>query len=287
MTTIYLDVLFLLNFFITWLLLMATVKLMNAPKKRWRLLCGSLLGGVFSLLILFPVSGWALCMIRLSMGVLLVMLVFWERGKGRQTAKAGFCFFVVNFLFAGVMLALWNFFPMAGMQYKNGVVYFNFSALTLALSTAAAYLALSVFTAIWNKRSRKEELIFIRLALGGRETEICCLADTGNKLCDLFSGLPVIVCEYGAVEELLPIRLRTFFSGGADTALIGAEEEGRRIRLRMIPVSGAGGQGSLPAFLPERLTVGENECRAMVAVTEQRLSDGSFRGILNTALLKE
>ena len=52
--TIYVDVLFVLNFFITYLLLLLTKSLVKFTSKAGRLLFGALIGGVYSLVILAP-----------------------------------------------------------------------------------------------------------------------------------------------------------------------------------------------------------------------------------------
>lgn len=280
-TTIYLDVLFLLNFFVTWMLFMATKKLLNTACSKWRLLAGSLLGGIYSLLILLTLSPWELTLIKLAMGLSLVFAVFWRRRQGWFFWKLCLCFFLVNFIFAGFMTALWLFVAPAGMQFANGVVYFDISALTLALATAAAYLVLSLFSAVFNRRNRKGEEQELILSLEGRQVSLRGFADTGNKLCDIFTGLPVVICEYDAVAGLFSDRIKAFFADPLSFSFAGMEGSRYATQLRMIPVNGVNGEGSLPAFKPDEIQIGEKSVQAIVAVTCRRLSDGSFQGIFN------
>ena len=51
MPVIYLDVLVVLNWFIDFLLLSSTSRILRLPFKRWRLVLGALLGGISSCLI--------------------------------------------------------------------------------------------------------------------------------------------------------------------------------------------------------------------------------------------
>ena len=284
-TTIYLDVLFLLNLFVTYLLLMATARLLYAAYRKWRVLCGALLGGAYSLLILFDLHPAELCINKLLMGASLVFAVFWKRRQWLYFGKIALCFVVVNFLFAGFMTALWLFAAPSGMQFSNGVVYFDISALTLAVSTAAAYLVITLFTAVWNRRTRKSELIDVTLSWEGRQALIRCFTDTGNQLCDIFTGLPVIVCEYASVAPLLPEKLRPFFCSPASFPFEKLEGSAYPKKLKVIPIRAASGEGSLPAFQPDDVQIGEKHVRAVIAVTGRSLSDGSFQGILNHALL--
>ncbi len=54
MPVIYLDVLVVLNWFIDFLLLSSTSRILRLPFKRWRLVLGALLGGISSCLIFLP-----------------------------------------------------------------------------------------------------------------------------------------------------------------------------------------------------------------------------------------
>ncbi len=59
MTTIYIDVLVCLNFIVNYFLLLATGKFLSRPCKRWRMLLGAFLGGLYSLYILLPeIAAW-------------------------------------------------------------------------------------------------------------------------------------------------------------------------------------------------------------------------------------
>ena len=51
---IYVDVLIFLNTIITFIILLTTVEISGVSPKTFRLLTGSLLGGIFSLIILAP-----------------------------------------------------------------------------------------------------------------------------------------------------------------------------------------------------------------------------------------
>lgn len=285
MTTIYLDVLVLLNLFVTFFLFQAAAKLLNYRPNRWRLLGGTLLGGVYSLLILFELNTAELVTIKLVMGASLVFAVFFQkRGGWKALVRSGLYFSLVNFLFAGFMQALWLFAAPAGMSYRNGVAYFNISALTLALSTIAAYLVLTLFTFLLNRRSRKAELVETTVTLRGRQVVLTGFVDTGNKLCDIFTGLPVAVCEYEAVQELFPERVRGFFRDPAGFSFESLEDSSLKTLLRVIPVNAVSGASSLPAFKPDELITDGVPRQAVVAVTTQPLSDGSFHALLSPAL---
>ena len=71
MPVIYLDVLVVLNWFIDFLLLSSTSRILRLPFKRWRLVLGALLGGISSCLIFLPAMPFYLSMlVKLAAGSL-------------------------------------------------------------------------------------------------------------------------------------------------------------------------------------------------------------------------
>ncbi len=285
-TTVYLDVLVLLNIFVNYFLFQATARLVNQKIPGWRLLLGTVLGGLYSLIILLELTAAELTAIKIMMGVSLIFVVFFTRKGGDSRSrwlrfgKTSLCFFLVNFIFAGFMQALWMFAAPCGMAYKNGVPYFDVSALTLAASTIAAYLIITLVTYLLNRRNRGQDLREIILSLDGRQVTLTGFLDTGNKLCDVFTGLPVAVCQYDSVRDLLPEKIRGFFQSPGDYSFDRIEDSRLKTMIRMIPVNAVNGAGSLPGFRPDEALIGGVSRRIIVAVTDQPLSDGEFQAIL-------
>ena len=171
------------------------------------------------------------------------------------------------------------------MAYRNGVAYFNISALTLAVSTVAAYLLISLAAYLLNKRSRRQDLAELTVTLRGRQALLTGFVDTGNKLCDVFTGLPVLICEYRAIQAVLPERIQGFFQDPAGFSFQGLEDSGLALLLRVIPVEAVNGSSCLPAFRPDGLLVDGVPREAMIAVTGSSLSDGRFQALIGPGLV--
>lgn len=281
---IYLDVLIIINIYVSYFLFLGSARLMSLNMRKLRLFLGSMTGGIFSLIILFDLSGFELVAIKLLMGVTLILIVFATKSV-IHTLKCGLYFFLVNFIFAGFMFALWTFIAPANMAYKNGVVYFDITALTLVISTILAYLAITLFSMILNKRSAATDMVSVTISLGGRETVINAFADTGNKLCDIFSGLPVIVVEYDFIADIFPEKIKGYFKNPTAFSFDGLDESAYISKLKLIPVSVVSKETVLPAFRPDYVVINSVKKTAVIAVSELPISNGSFNAILNTALL--
>ncbi len=286
-TVIYLDVLLLLNLFVNYFLFLATAFLLHLSFRRLRLLIGSAVGSLFSLLILFDsLPYWVTVLIKLPLAALLVLISFGFRQKGIY-CKSVLAFFGVNFLFGGVMLVIWLLFSPTGMVLNNGMVYFQISALTLVLGTLAAYLVIRVVTFLLDRRVRKQIRRQVLICVDGKEAILSGLIDTGNKLTDQTTGLPVVVCEFSAISHLIPPDLQECFRTGGLSFSQRLEYHSWSARIRLVPYHTIGKDGVLTAFRPDHFYLvteqGEvvEERKALIGVTNRTLSDGEYQAILS------
>ena len=104
-----------------------------------------------------------------------------------------------------------------------------------ALLGAGALLAA---TALRKKRLVTWE-VQVFLSAGGGEARFRALVDTGNRLREPFSGLPVLICERGVLADVLP--------AGYDALLPGETPPG----FRKVGYGALGGSGRLNCFRPE------------------------------------
>ena len=285
-TPVYVDVLLVLNYAVTALLVICTAGLMGIKIKRREIVTAALLGSLGSLTIFLPFMGFfTLLITRILLSGLIVLAALSFRGVG-QFFKGWFIFFAVNFFFAGVMLGIWMLFAPNGMLYYNGVVYFNVKPVTLLLSTVAAYLLLR----LGGRLSRGGRLSGNRcratIKLRGNTCALQALIDTGNSLYEPFSGIPVIVCRLEALKHLLtPSLYQALKKGDLEAA---AEVPG--VKIRMVPYAGLGSFGALPAIQIDELIIqrGKDLFKAelvYMALSGERFGEG-YDAILNPDLIR-
>jgi len=287
---IYVDVLVAINIFVTYLLLAASVLFSAVQVKRWRLLVASLLGGVASLAIFLPPLHWSLfALMRIAIAALIVYVAFgfesWKRALRCYAA-----FFGVNFAFAGIMLALWLTVRPDGMFYQNGAVYFDVSLLVFVLFACVCYAVIRGVVLLLRRRHPGNCACEVVIQVGGQSITLPAFYDSGNKLCDGFTGAPVIVVEYAALHGFLPEELRSFFQSEHGLLDVPAEHLWRT-RVREIPFHAMGHEGLLPAFRADRVTAKTKSKsqlteHAIVAVTTDELSDGAYSVILQASMLE-
>lgn len=266
---IYLDVLIGLNIYITWALFDCCELLGHLRAGRRRKGLAALMGGLSSLLILLPeIRPVQLTLVRLGLAAVLTFAAF-GRMPAMRFFRTVFLFFLVNFLFAGVMIACWLAFAPDGLAIRNGVVYFHLSALTLILSTAAASLAARGLSALFFRRRPEKLTGTVLISADGRERQLKVFLDTGNRL--RCRGDPVIVCSERALREILPAEVS---AAAEDISALAAVKGSWKLRLRTLPCATAAGSRLLPVFLPDRVVRPDGtELRCFVALTGERFDE--------------
>ena len=286
--TVYIDVLFFVNFIINFLVLYLTGKISRLGRPPWRILGGAALGALYAVCMFFPRFSFAFgaaAKVLFSLGV--VAVTFRIRGV-RLYLKTVAVFYMVTFALGGSVMALFYFTNMGaalGAVVKNGVFYINLPWQMLLFSVFIAYELIRIgWGILQNKLSKDTMYRKVGIAFDGEEVWLDALLDTGNSLCEPFSGTPVIVAEYASLRPILPPELRT----GEDslTAVETIRDEKLRGRIRMIPFSSLGKEhGMLVGFLPDRAWILENESLretgdVVVAIYTRQLSKDQSYGAL-------
>ena len=303
-TVIYIDVLFALNLFVNYFLLLAAGLILRRPFKRWRLLVSALLGALFALTVLLPDGPAVLTALsKLLMFAVLVLTAFGFVSP-LSMIKAFGAFLAVNVAFGGIMFALYYFVAPAGMLYYNGTVYFNISPLILIGMTILCYAIVRLLGRILKHEGLETGLYTVILEADGITAQCTALLDTGNSLTDVLSGMPVMVVEYGAVEPLLPQKLRPVFRDASTRPELAAsiDDPAWAKRFRLIPFDSLGAGGMLPAFKPDSIQLRRQGAAGkqknansvdlavqggvLVAVTSRRLSAGEYCALLSTQMIR-
>lgn len=274
MTVVYIDSLFLLNFIVNYLLLLATAKLAGELIRRWRLALGAALGALYAAAVFFPGMGFLLHpLCKLGFAVLLLLAGF---GGSRRLLRVTLVFFGLSCAFGGGIFAI-GLLGGRGLSLKNGILY---SAMDLRLVLLSAAVCYVILTLVFRRTARHDvrELIPTILTLGNRRVALTALVDTGNTLTDPATGRPVMVADADRILPLIPcgseLSEASFQDPVATMERLSGAEHGRRFRL--LPYQAVGVEcGMLLALRLDRAQVGEKDYGGiLVALSPNRVSDG-------------
>lgn len=271
---IYADVLFIINVYITYALLMLSALFLGISPNRKRVFLASVLGGLSSFLIFIPNMGnFISIVVRLVLcqGLCLVAFSF---SSIRQLVRQCIVFLGVNFIFAGIMFALWYFVSPTAVYYNTGVVYFDIDTLSLLLLTALCYFSVKIFSKFTRMRTPKNILYEVTLYIFDDEFTLKGFFDTGNSLKDPFTGTDVIVVSRRSVEKYFPMN--------KSISEIIAQSP---LKIRYLPCNTVSGSRLLPVFKADRVRI-KGICAdfilkgVMIAVSDERIKNGDFQALL-------
>lgn len=251
MTYIYVDVLIILNIYVNYFLIKSTARITHTNLKTYRCIISSVVGSAFSLMILLPEIGiLANTIIKLFAAVLIVSLAFGIKDKFKLM-KLILCFYGINFVFAGIMLAIYMIFKPSFMGYNNTSIYIDFSLLTLVICTIIAYAAICLIRLIMDGGKADGGKYTVIIKFKNKIISIDGLMDTGNSLIDSFSGKPVIICSEKDISKLFNEEISFDISSP-----IGINTEMPK-GFRLIPFSTISESGIIPIFKPDEVIIKE------------------------------
>jgi stage II sporulation protein GA (sporulation sigma-E factor processing peptidase) len=250
---VYADVLVSINLFVSYFILLAVSRFLNIEVKRLNLILASLLGGVYSLTIFLPpMSMFFSLLIKLITPATMLLVVFGFRDI-KFFLKAITTFHMINFIFLGATFLLWNFVSPPGLFMKNDVVYINISPIFLAISTFVSYIIFTLMNKVTGRKVPEKIFLKVAIGIGGKEIEIRAKIDTGNTLREPFSSLPVMVVEYGHIQNIIPGEIKSFID---NSSISSKYSEGTSVNsntnCRIVPFKAISGEGILPAFKPDK-----------------------------------
>ncbi len=282
---IYLDILIAVNLFVNYFLLLSTAKFLCLKWKPGRLILGEFLGAVYSLYIFVPIHNiFFSLVIKLLMSFTIIWATFGIKNIG-LFFKTLACFYSINFAFSGIMMALWNIYRPNGMEFNNGVIYFNISPLILIIFTLISYIIIEFINRITEKKKIKNTWCKVKVNYKNNHILINAKVDTGNLLKEPFSNLPVMVVKKSAISDFLPKNMIT----NLDNLLIGKFDTSfnQDFKSRIVPFKTISGDGVLPAFKPDFINLNNSEYQKeiYIAICKDDMLPKSISALINPEIL--
>lgn len=283
---INLDILILENVVMNYLILLLTSKFSKIRISNLRIFTGALIGASYvAILVLLPnLKMYYTTFSKILLSLLMVAVTF-SPSKVIPFFKTLAIFYVSTFIFAGAAFAF-LYFNQNGGFVRNGFVYvFSDSKWTmLFLSIITVGIILRIFWDIFEQKILKANvLIPLRIAFENGMIDLFALVDTGNSLHDPLTNAPVVVVEFKAIKNILPLEIQKIFEESKEDDLVRVtsvvSDSKWFSRFRLIPFCSLGKEnGMLIGFKPDYIEVGDN--------AEKKGVTDVIIGIYNRALSK-
>lgn len=286
--TVYVDLLFFVNFCMDFQCLFLTAKLLRRPFSVWRGVLFSAVGALYACVALFAVTtrGAALAV---DLAVCALMCVGTFTGKGQPIRR----FFIPFAVYFGVSAAVGGVMSaMAGLLSRVDVPHIesgtSVSSVAFFLLAAAGGIATFAWARFCQRRANGVRAV-LTVKLAGKTLTVTGLVDTANLLTDPVSGRPVVVLEQRVAAEWQP---RAFTSQGKQSAAtLVALPPALARHARLIPTDTVTGHSLLLALMPDTALLdtggGARAVELLVSAAPIVSAPSDCQALLPAALLTE
>lgn len=293
------DVFFLLNLAVDYLLLWAVGAWCGEPVRPWRTLAAAAVGALYAVLSLLPAFAWLLGLpLKMLVGLLLVLIAYGHQ-SWQRTWRLWLVLVLVSLAAAGVTVVLGPaLLPPAGAEaglwgqarqwlHATGLAPPLLVTIVLLTALGGRY----VMQALTTRLQKQRQSVVAEIVLGPRRARLQTLVDTGHHLRDPFSGEPVLIAGAPALTGLLPPEVSRLYARGravdAQEAVLGLRHSRWAGRLRLVPYRAIGRPpGLLLGIRADRVTFWQAGRRLgersplTVAVTETAVdAQGAFQAL--------
>lgn len=270
--TIYVDVLFLLNLIVNYIVLASTAFISGKQCDIKRCILASAVGALYSTLIFFPeLSALNILIFKIIVSFAIVFLAF-RFINAFSYFRLVIIFYTINFLYGGGMYVFYRFTSLGSkMNYSNGEFYIDLPLWLIILLCIGFYFLVKILSKIINENTISEKIIKLKIVVKEQSTVVTALLDTGNALYDPISMLPVMLIEKSVASKLVDVKNLFSTNKNEDFYKLFARHNFRIIPFR----DAAGNKSSIYAFKPDSISVcttGEQLNTMLIGVVNYELS---------------
>ena len=195
--TIYLDVVFLENILMNYIIIFATGIVLKNKTTNFRFFISSILGAIYTIIMyLNIISIYSNFLMKLLLSVVMVYIAFKPKTL-KKLIKDLIIFYLVSFVFGGCVFSLMYFLQPQLAQIRNGVFVGSYPLKVALIGGLISFIIIQIsFKIVKNKISKKDMIYKIEIKINNKTVKVNALLDTGNLLKEPITGLPVIVTEH-------------------------------------------------------------------------------------------
>ena len=247
--TIYLDIIFLENFILNFIILCAVGVVIKEKIRYLKLMIASFVGASYVIiyyLINFQ-SKWNL-IFKIILSVVMVYISFMPKSFKEFIKQITF-FYLVSFVFGGASLGVIYMVNAGKISIRNGIIVGNYTLKTIFIGVILAFTIITVaFKFVKNRISKKDLFCNIKIIINQSKINVKAVIDTGNFLKEPITNIPVIVVEKDILKNFVPREILENIENilGGDLKNIPENIQNEYMsKLKVIPFSSLGKQNGM------------------------------------------
>lgn len=175
---IYVDLVFFLNIFLDFFLLMTVSVILTRNTKIKRIILGSLVGGISTILLFINIGSVLSFILKLILGLLMVIVTYGYHSL-KYTFNNLFYLFSLSFSVGGVMFLLMD------------KAYYNYLVLIIGFIISLFFY----IKMIKKYQDSYSNYYKVKIIINGKLYDVVGYLDTGNKLYDTYKKRPVVILD--------------------------------------------------------------------------------------------
>ena len=202
--TIYLDIIFLENTLMNYIILYATGFVQKRKMKNFKLIVSSTLGALYAIISymnIIPIYSAPFMKILLS--IIMIYIAF-NNENIKQITKNLLMFYLASFVIGGCALAMLYLISPQNVSFQNGVLVGTYPMKVTLFAGLIGFIIIQYSFSL-NKRQMKikDLLCDVKIVVDGKEVKLKGYIDSGNTLKDPLSKKPVIIVEKNIMENII------------------------------------------------------------------------------------
>ena len=243
-TTVYIDIIFLENLFMNFIILFATQTILKSNIKIIRTFIASILGGIYAILMyMSEIRIYSNICLKIILSLAMVEIAFNPKSI-KSFFKYLVIFYLTSFTFGGVAFALIYFVSPENVVFNTGRLVGTYPIKMILLGGILGFIIIvSSFKNIKKKISKTDMLCNIKITIENKSKSLISIVDTGNFLKDPISKAPVIVVNSQSLTGILPGEILDNIKDIINGANVNIGQYIKKIRI--IPFSSLGKENGL------------------------------------------
>lgn len=257
--SIYLDIVFIENVIMNYIILLATVIITKEKLNQIRIIISSIIGGIYA--VSYYVTKFSTYITIPAKFILSIVMIYIAINPKsiKKMIKELIIFYLTSFAFGGCAIAILYTIKPQNIINKKGSLIGIYPIKVALIGGIIGFITIIIaFKLVKNKMSIKDLFCTVKIIDNGTEKKVKAFLDTGNFLKDPITNLPVIIVEKEKLIDILPREILE-----NTNKIISGEFEIKDkyiSKLRVLPFSSLGKQnGMLLGFKVEKVIVILNE----------------------------
>lgn len=195
--TVYIENVIADNFVVTYMISALSYRICGIRVKKTRCIIAATVGTIVAVLYPFVKNVWFTLLIKISLYIILCSILYF----GKKRKYLPLVFMGLTLFFGGVMLAIC--FCMGNL---TGILLDGVYDFSPGIIIAIAWILLKIIKKIRDKFVKKRDaengIGELLIEINGKQKKVNAFMDTGNRVYDVKSGLPVIIIKLTSLAEL-------------------------------------------------------------------------------------